>query len=123
MRIIPVIGGLVILGVVVQLLLGYSLGSASYLRNLHTILGIIGLTVIAGLAALAITRGTASNASRIVMALLTLFVASQVWLGVQRLGGGSYLAASHQYTGLVILGLVTIQAFISYTSHKKGGRR
>ena len=108
-KIVPVLGTLVLIGAVIQVLIGFQVAAdVAGLRGIHMLFGLMGLALIIALVAIAFRVKTATIYSRITIVVLALIVLGQVYLGFQLLGGAETLVASHEATafGIVLLSLL-----------------
>ena len=117
---IPILGTVVLLGAVVQLILGFVLaGDMDSLVGVHILFGIVGLALVIALAAIAFRAKTATLYSKLTMIILTLVVLAQVGLGFQLLSGAESLALPHEANGLVVIILSLLMGGITFWSAKR----
>ena len=108
-KIAPILGTLVLVGAVIQVLIGFQVAAdVASLRGIHMLFGIMGLALVIALVAIAFRAKTATIHSKITIVVLALIVLGQVYLGFQLLGGAETLVPSHEATafGVVLLSLV-----------------
>lgn len=123
MKLVPILGTLVLLGAVVQVILGLEI-TASYdvLTGIHIILGLTGLVLVLVLVGIAFRTKTATIYSKLVIIILAVIVLIQVGLGFQLLGGADALALSHEANGFVIIIVSLLMGGITFwTSRRKLG--
>jgi hypothetical protein len=117
---VPVLGTVVLLGAVVQLILGFVVaGGMDSLVGVHILFGIVGLALVIALLVIAIRTKTATLYSKLAMVILTIVVLAQVGLGVQLLGGAESLALSHEANGFVVIILSLLVGGITFWSAKR----
>lgn len=117
MKLFPILGGLILLGVLVQIVLGFAVerGTAG-LSGIHASIGIAGLALVLLATALAwMRRTTAPLPNILLMAIVLVVVVVQVGLGLSMLFGSAtdILIASHEGTAFLILALVIVEAFLT----------
>ena len=117
---IPVLGTVVLVGAVVQLILGFVVaGGMDSLVGVHILFGIVGLALVIVLAAIAFRTKTATLYSKLAMVILTIVVLAQVGLGFQLLSGAESLALSHEANGFVVIILSLLVGGITFWSAKR----
>jgi hypothetical protein len=117
---VPVLGTIVLVGAVIQLILGFVVaGGMDALVGVHVLLGIAGLILVIALAAIAFRAKTATMYSKITITILTLVVIAQVALGLQLFNGAEALAVSHEANGFVIIILSLLMGGITFWSSKR----
>jgi heme/copper-type cytochrome/quinol oxidase subunit 4 len=117
---VPVLGTVVLLGAVVQLILGFVVaGGMDSLVGVHVLFGLVGLALVIVLAAIAFRAKTATIYSKLAMIILTIVVLAQVGLGVQLLSGAESLALSHEANGFVVVILSLLVGGITFWSAKR----
>jgi len=100
----PVLGSLVLFGVIIQIILGFQISAgAEELIGTHLLIGVTGLILVLALTALAFRGKSAPNYAKIIMIILTLVVLAQIGLGFQLLSGADTLSLSHEANAFVIL--------------------
>ena len=120
LKTVPVLGTIVLVGAVIQLILGFVVaGGMDALVGVHMALGVLGLILVIALTAIAFRAKTATLYSRITIILLTLVVIAQVGLGVQLFNGADALAVSHEANGFVIIILALLMGGITFWSSKR----
>jgi heme/copper-type cytochrome/quinol oxidase subunit 4 len=104
LKLVPVLGTLVLVGAIVQLILGLQITGASLnnLIPLHMLIGVVGLALVIVLCVIAFRTKTATKYSRIIITVLTLVVLAQVGLGLQLLQGAD-MTVSHEANGFLIV--------------------
>jgi hypothetical protein len=117
---IPILGTVVLLGAVVQLILGFVVaGGMDSLVGVHVLFGIVGLALVIALAAIVFSAKTATLYSKLTMIILTIVVLAQVGLGLQLFGGAESLALSHEANGFVVIILSLLMGGITFWSAKR----
>ena len=112
---IPVLGTLVLIGAIVQLLLGFQVAAdVPGLRDLHMGIGIVGLILVVVLTGLAFKVKTSTIYSKITMTILTVGVLLQNALGFQILSGAEAMVVSHEATGFLIALLALLTGGITF---------
>jgi len=120
LKLVPVLGTVVLLGAVVQFILGFVVaGGMDSLVGVHILFGIVGLALVIALLAIAFRAKTATLYSKLAMIILTIVVLAQVGLGVQLLGGAESLALSHEANGFVVIILSLLVGGITFWSSKR----
>ena len=120
LKLVPVLGTVVLLGAVVQLILGFVVaGGMDSLVGVHILFGIVGLALVVALAAIAFRAKTATLYSKLAMIILTIVVLAQVGLGFQLLSGAKSLALSHEANGFVVIILSLLVGGITFWSAKR----
>lgn len=119
MKAVPLLGSLVLVGVIIQIILGLQITAGSdSLLGAHMLIGVIGLIIVIALTGVAF-RSRSATSSKILMAILTLVVLAQVALGFQILNGSDASIASHEGTAFIILILTLIMGGITMMTAKK----
>jgi hypothetical protein len=119
---IPVLGTIVLIGAMVQVLIGFQVAAdVASLRGIHMLFGVVGLGLVVALVAIALRSKTATIYSKITIVILTLVVLGQVYLGLQLLGGAETMVASHETTAFVVVLLSLLMGGITSwsTIHQK----
>jgi len=117
---VPVLGTIVLVGAVIQLILGFIVaGGMDALVGVHIMLGIAGLVLVIVLAAIAFRAKTATLYSKIVITILAIVVLAQVGLGYQLFNGTDELAVSHEANGFVVIILSLLMGGITFWSAKR----
>jgi len=117
---VPVLGTVVLLGAVVQLILGFVVaGGMDSLVGVHIMFGIVGLALVIALLVIAFRTKTATLYSKLAMIILVIVVLAQVGLGFQLLGGAEGLALSHEANGFVVIILSLLTGGITFWSAKR----
>jgi hypothetical protein len=120
LKTVPVLGTIVLVGAVIQLILGFVVaGGMDALVGVHIVLGIAGLILVITLAAIAFRAKTATLYSKIVITILTIVVLAQVGLGYQLFNGADELAVSHEANGFVVIILSLLMGGITFWSAKR----
>ena len=120
MKTVPVLGTIVLVGAVIQLILGFIVaGGMDALVGVHIMLGIAGLVLVIVLAAIAFRAKTATLYSKIVITILAIVVLAQVGLGYQLFNGTDELAVSHEANGFVVIILSLLMGGITFWSAKR----
>jgi len=117
---IPVLGTIVLLGAIVQLILGFVVaGGMDSLVRVHILFGFVGLALVIALLVIAFRTKTATLYSKLAMIILVIVVLAQVGLGLQLLGGAESLALSHEANGFVVIILSLLTGGITFWSAKR----
>lgn len=117
---VPILGTLVLLGAIIQVVLGFQVaGDTEILRGIHILLGIAGLILVVALTVIAFRDRTATVYSKIAMAIVTIVVLVQAAIGFQLLGGAEGLVLSHEANGFVIIILSLLIGGITFWSAKR----
>lgn len=117
---VPVLGTIVLVGAVIQLVLGFVVaGGMDALVGVHMVLGIAGLILVVALAAIAFRAKTATLYSKVTIILLTIVVLAQAGLGFQLFNGAEGLAVSHEANGFVVIILSLLMGGITFWSAKR----
>ena len=120
MKFAPVLGSLVLFGVIVQIIIGFQVSAGvDELIGTHILIGVIGLFLVLTLTAMAFRSKSATIFPKIIMVILTLVVLVQIGLGFQLLNGADALGMSHQANAFVILGLSLLIGAITMKAAKK----
>ncbi len=120
MKFVPVLGSLILIGVIVQIILGFQVSAgADELVGAHMLIGVIGLVLVLVLTAVAFRSKTSTIYSKVIMIILTLAVLGQIGLGLQLLNGADALALSHQANAFIILGLSLLVGAVTMMAAKK----
>jgi len=117
------IGTIVLLGVIVQLVLGFQIAGAGA-KNLigaHLLIGILGLVLVVILSIVSFRTASATIHSKLIMTTVTLLVLFQVFLGFQLLRGVESYVVSHEAIGVLILILTLVTGAITMRSARKQG--
>jgi hypothetical protein len=99
MKIVPVLGALVLLGLIVQIIIGFIGETYS---SIHTILGFAGAAVAILFVIVALKSKTATKVSKTIMFVFLVLVLSQTYLGFTVMTTDT-LRTSHLYTAFTIL--------------------
>jgi len=119
-KFVPVLGGLILIGVIVQIILGFQVSAgADELIGAHMLIGVIGLVLVLVLTAVAFRSKTSTIYSKFIMIILALAVLGQIGLGLQLLNGADALAISHQANAFIILGLSLLVGAVTMMAAKK----
>ena len=120
MKFVPVLGTLILIGVIVQIILGFQVSAgADELIGAHMLIGVIGLVLVLVLTAVAFRSKTSTIYSKFIMIILALAVLGQIGLGLQLLNGADVLAISHQANAFIILGLSLLVGAVTMMAAKK----
>jgi hypothetical protein len=120
-KIVPMIGTIVLLGVIIQLVLGFQIADAGA-KNLigpHLMIGILGLVLVVILSIVSFRTASATIHSKLIMTTVTLLVLFQVFLGFQLLRGVESYVVSHEIIGILILILTLVTGAITMRSARK----
>ena len=120
-KIVPIFGTIVLLGVIVQLVLGFQIADAGA-RNLitpHLMIGILGLALVAILTIISFRAASATIHSKLMMTVLTILVLVQVFVGFQLLRGFESYVVLHESIGLLVLILALVTGIVTMRSAKK----
>lgn len=113
MKIVPILGAAVIVGLLLQIYLGFSTAGGALGQSIHIAMGFVGLAVAVAFVVLALRSKTATKASKITMIVFLILVLAQAWLGFSAMTGSGRLATSHTYTGIAVLIVALIAAGIT----------
>ena len=120
MKFAPVLGSLVLFGVIIQIILGFQISAgADELIGTHLLIGVAGLVLVLALTVLAFRGKTAPNYAKIVMIILTLVILAQIGLGFQLLSGADTLTISHEANAFVIFLLSLLMGAATMKAAKK----
>ena len=120
MKFAPVLGSLILFGVIVQIILGFQVSAGvDELVGAHILIGVIGLVLVLALTTMAFRSKSATIYSKVIMVILTLVVLGQIGLGFQLLNGADALAISHQANAFIILGLSLLVGAVTMKAAKK----
>ena len=117
------LGTIVLLGVIVQLVLGFQIADAGA-KNLigpHLMIGILGLVLVAILSIVSFRTVSATTHSKLIMTTVTILVLLQVFLGFQLLRGFESYIVLHESIGLLILILTLVTGAVTMRSARKQG--
>jgi hypothetical protein len=119
-KLVPVSGTLVLLGSIVQIILGFQVAAdVDIFRGVHILFGVVGLVLVAVLAVVAVRSKSAVIYSKLIIVVLTIVVLLQVGLGFQLLGGSESLMISHEMNAFLILILSLAMGGVTFMSAKK----
>lgn len=114
-KLVPVLGTIVLLGAIVQVVLGFQVAAdVQGLRAIHMGIGILGLVLVVGLAVLAFRARAGIVYSKVTMVVLTIIVLVQVVLGFQLLQGAGVLLVSHEAGAFLIMFLALVTGGITF---------
>jgi hypothetical protein len=99
MKIVPVLGAMVLFGLILQIILGF-IGEAY--SSIHTYLGFAGVALAILFVIAALRSKTATKVSKITMFIFLVLVLSQTYLGFTVMTTDT-LRTSHLYTAFTIL--------------------
>lgn len=99
MKIVPVLGALVLFGIILQIILGFAGEGYS---SLHIPIGLAGTAFAVLFVAVSLRSKTATRATKITMLIFLILVLSQTYLGFTVMTTNT-LRTSHLYTGFAIL--------------------
>jgi hypothetical protein len=117
---VPVLGTVVLVGAVVQLILGFVVaGGMDSLVGVHILFGIVGMALVIALLVIAFRTKTATLYSKLTMIILTIVVLAQAGLGLQLFSGAESLALSHEANGFVVVILSLLTGGITFWSSKR----
>lgn len=119
-KVVPVLGTLVLLGAIVEVFLGFQVANdIGSLRIPHIFMGLVGLVLVAVLAGISFRSKISTRYSRLVVAILTILVLLQIFLGFQVLGGTDSMTNSHEVNGVLILVLALVLGGITSTTARR----
>jgi hypothetical protein len=121
LKLVPVLGTVVLVGVIVQIILGLQITGAgvdSYIGP-HMLIGLLGLVLVIILAIAAFRVKTATIYSKLILTILTLMVLLQVGLGFQLLQGDETIIVSHEANGFLILTLTLVMGAVTMLSARR----
>lgn len=113
MKIVPILGAAVIVGLLLQIYLGFSVAGGALSQSIHIAIGLVGLAIAVAFVALSLRSKTATKASKITMIVFLILVLAQTWLGFSVMTGSGSLATSHTYTGIAVLAVALVAAGIT----------
>jgi len=120
-KFVPVLGTVVLVGVIVQIVLGLQITDAgidSFIGP-HILIGVLGLILVITLAITAFRTKTATIFSKLIITILTIVVLLQVALGLQLYQGAEAMMTSHEANGFLILILTLVMGAITMMSARK----
>ena len=120
-KFVPVLGTVVLVGVIVQIILGLQITNAgvdSFIGP-HMLIGVIGLFLVIALTITAFRTKTAAVYSKLIITILTIVVLLQVVLGFQLFQGAEVLMTSHEANGFLILILTLVTGTITMLSARR----
>jgi len=119
----PILGGLVLAGIAIDVGIGYSIaGGAARLRDIHTYIGYAGVVLGLILTVLAWRSKTATSVSKGLMTALFLALIAQVWVGQGLVAGSVSLVRFHEALGILILVLAMGEAAVTSIAAKRRAR-
>jgi hypothetical protein len=114
-RLVPILGTIVLLGAIAQVILGFQVAAdVQGLRAIHMGIGILGLVLVVGLAAIAFRAEAGIVYSKVTMTILTIIVVVQVALGFELLQGADALLISHEAGAFLIMALALLTGGITF---------
>ena len=117
---VPILGTIVLIGVVVQVILGFQVAAdVPGFRDSHMGIGILGLILVLVLAGFAFKSKTSTIYSKVTMTVMAAVVVLQVELGFQVLAGAEMLVTSHEMTGFLAALLALLTGGITFWNSKK----
>lgn len=120
MKLVPVLGTLVLLGVVVQLVLGFQLAAdVVAVRGIHILFGVVGVILVIGLAIVAKRSKVATIYSKVTISVLSIIALIQVGLGFQLLGGSESLVVLHEVNGFLMFMFSLLVGGITFWSARR----
>lgn len=120
MKPIPILGTVVLIGAVLQVILGFEAANdVEAVRGIHILFGIVGLVLVLILTVIAYKAKAATIYSKLTITLLTIVILAQVVLGFQLLNGAEALVVSHEANGFVIVILSLLTGGITFWSAKR----
>jgi len=120
-KFVPVLGTVVLVGVIVQIVLGLQITDAgidSFIGP-HILIGVLGLILVITLAITAFRTKTATIYSKLIITILTIVVLLQAALGLQLYQGAEAMMTSHEANGFLILILTLVMGTITMMSARK----
>lgn len=120
MKLVPILGTVVLVGVIVQIVAGLQITGAgvdSYIGP-HILIGVLGLVLVVILAITAFRVKTSTFYSKLIITILTIVVLLQVGLGLQLLQGDETMIVSHEANGFLVLLLTLIMGTVTMLSEK-----
>lgn len=116
----PVLGTLVLLGAIVQVILGLQVAAKfEILKGPHIAFGLIGLILVIALAVIAFRTKTSTLYSKITISVLAIVVLLQVTLGFELLSGAGALEMFHQLNGFLVVLLSLVMGGITSMSTRR----
>ena len=120
MKTVPILGTIVLVGAVIQLILGFAVtGGMDVLVGVHMLIGVAGLVLVIALAVIAFRTKAATLYSKVTIIILTLVVLAQVALGYQLFNGADNLAVMHEANGFVVIIISLLMGGITFWSAKR----
>jgi len=120
MKPVPVLGTIVLIGAILQIVLGFEVAAdVQGLRDIHMGIGILGLVLVVALTVLAFRASTGNVYSKITMTALTIIIAFQVFLGIQLIQGADALLISHEATAFAIVLLSLLTGGMTYWTSRR----
>jgi hypothetical protein len=120
-KFVPILGTIVLLGAIVQVLLGFQVAAdVQGLRDIHVGVGILGLVLVMGLTVLAFRAGVVY--SKITMTILVIIVLVQIIMGFELLRGNDALLFSHEANAFLIVALSLLTGGVTFWSGMKRTR-
>jgi hypothetical protein len=116
-KFVPILGTIVLLGAIVQVLLGFQVAAdVQSLRDIHMGVGILGLVLVMGLAVLAFRTRAGAVYSKITMTILVIIVLVQIILGFELLQENDALLFSHEVSAFLIVALSLLTGGVTFWS-------
>lgn len=110
----------VLLGVIIQVGLGYSVaGGATRLKEIHTYVGYVGPALGVILTVVAWKSKTATAASKGLMATFLITLVIQVWMGQDLLLGSLRFVRYHEALGILLFVLAMGEAAVTSMSARR----
>jgi hypothetical protein len=120
-KFVPILGTIVLLGAIVQVLLGLQVAAdVQGLRDIHMGVGILGLVLVMGLTVLAFKAGVVY--SKITMTILVIIVLVQIIMGFELLQENDALLFSHEANAFLIVALSLLTGGVTFWSGMKRTR-
>jgi hypothetical protein len=122
-KFVPILGTIVLLGAIVQVLLGLQVAAdVQGLRDIHMGVGILGLVLVMGLTVLAFRARAEVVYSKITMTILVIIVLVQIIMGFELLQENDALLFSHEANAFLIVALSLLTGGVTFWSGMKRTR-
>lgn len=122
-KFVPIVGTIVLLGAIVQVLLGFQVAAdVQGLRDIYMGVGIFGFVLVIGLAVLAFRARTGVVYSKITMTILVIMVLVQIIMGFELLQENDALLFSHEANAFLIVALSLLTGGVTFWSGTRGTR-
>ena len=113
MKLVPILGAAVIVGLLLQIYLGFSASGGAISQSIHVGIGLVGLAIAIAFVALAFRSKSATMASKVTMVVFLVLVLAQTYLGFSVMTGASRFTTFHTLTGIGVLVVALVAAGIT----------